>query len=162
MSLLGAVLPGLPASALFSFEKRPVLALPMDRLSYRVTMLLCGLYYRRNRKSSYARLALLLSAAVSYRMRAHFERIVTGSAKPSDAIIRFDPYLPRILDIAAATNLIRVGDAGASFSLTDEGARIVEHAERANLFTRERLFLKTNANLLTDDLVVRLLKGKPR
>ena len=134
----------------------------MDRLSYRLSMLLCGLYYRRNRKSSYARLALLLSAAVSYRMRAHFERVVIGSAKPSDAIIRFDPYLPRVLDIAAATNLIQVGDGGASFSLTNKGERVVEQIERSDLFTSERLFLSVNANLLTDDRVVKLLKGKPR
>ena len=47
MSLLDAVLPGLPAGALFSFDKRPILALPMGRVHSRV-------YFEPTRSVAYA------------------------------------------------------------------------------------------------------------
>src|SRR5579862_6355495 len=120
MQLLTRVLPNLSQDTEFTFTERPALALPDDRLSYRLALLAAALDSCRRSRGSYARLAVLTFAARSPRLRSRLERLLYHIDSPDDIVIRFDPYFPRVLDIAVASRLVKA-DNNAMFALAPRG-----------------------------------------
>jgi hypothetical protein len=159
MPILNAVLPGLPAKTDFRFTERPTIVAPGDRLSYRLAMVACSLGACSNFRSSYARLALLNFAARSLRLRSTLTRVARGIADPTDLAVRFDPFFPRVLDIAVAQSVATYLDPGPRFVLADAGTLVLRSIVDNDLFAIERAFFASVADSLTEKTVIQIVSG---
>ena len=102
---------------------------------------------------------MLSFAARSLKLRAILTRVARRIANPTDVAVRFDPFLPRVLDIAVATGLINYLDPGPRFALASSGESLRAVIISEDLFATERVFFASVADSLTEQAIRRIVSG---
>ncbi|WP_191560685.1 hypothetical protein [Metabacillus idriensis] len=144
----------------FSFSPRPQYFSPdlnVERNLVLLTLIL-KICCRSNR-SSFNRIQVLNWAIKSSKTRYTFKRLIENDIKPFDIIVRHEPWLNRILDIAVAEGLIEIVN-GKSFQLSDAGDRFVEEIiKEESYFSDEKTFLNNIKSYVTENKLDELVKA---
>jgi hypothetical protein len=119
----------------------------------------------RDSQANLRQLHVLNWAARSRQSREVFLGFVKGFVPPDEAVVRFDPSLPRVLKYAISEGLISDRDVGLlddvpserltsyRVKLTPKGKELAELVSESDLLTDERLFLQNIGRKVTQKLV---------
>lgn len=144
----------------FSFSPRPQYYSPdlnVERNLVLLTLIL-KICCRSNR-SSFNRIQVLNWAIKNNKTRYTFERLIANDIKPFDIIVRHEPWLNRILDIAVAEGLIEIVN-GNRFQLSANGDTFVkEIINEDNYFSVEKTFLNDIKSYVTENKLDELVKA---
>ena len=138
----------------------------------RLALLALLLQACREERASLSQLHVLNWAIRTPSSRQAFLALVRGQVPPDEAVVRFDPTLPRAIQYAVSEQIVtdrqavqstmggpdetKVGDY--RIELAEKGRLIAKAVEVANVLIDERVFLASVNKKITQTMVDRLLK----
>ena len=138
----------------------------------RVALLAILLRACHGSRATLPQLHVLNWAVRSRESRATFLSFIRGFIPPDQAIVRFDPTLPRAIQFAVAEGIVldrepqqqlalREGNLPPAYRvrLTTKGSDLADEVAEAGLMADERFFLESIGEKVTQDMVKSLLNG---
>ena len=130
----------------FRFVRRPGPVPASLRPEWRIAAVLLTLRYCWANKATRRQLHVMNWALRTPDARQIFRRVLDGTMRPDEAIVRFDPAVERALQFAKGEALILA--AGEFVALTPRGDRFVDTLLRTkDCMDDEKAFLKTVGKL---------------
>lgn len=137
-----------------TFRPRPSPLAPELRVTWRLAQFLFLLTVCcRGGKSSLRRLHVINWGARSERNRRTLVRALKGAVQPHSLLVRVEPSLNRVVDVAVGEGLVTVPD-GARVEITDRGRKVVkEVAALKDCLIAERAFAEEIGQRVTEQWV---------
>jgi hypothetical protein len=137
-----------PLDVAFTFERRPAPVPAALRPEWRVASLLLTLRQCWGNRATQRQLQVLNWAIRTPESRDAFFHVISGSLRPDEPIVRFDPVVDRALQFAAGESLVTV--SGDTVFMTNKGERFVKRLmKEKDCMAEEKLFLSTIGRKLT-------------
>jgi hypothetical protein len=142
----------------FALTARPE-PLPGDlRIGWGVALVVLILGRSRAKRASLQKLHFLAHAIRTRESRAEVEKLFSGALRPSDVLVRVEPWLTRALAFARAAQLIDM-ERGRAARLTAPGEEFLDALyASADLFSDEKQFLHAISNRATEGNIDRLMR----
>ncbi|AKC64629.1 MULTISPECIES: hypothetical protein [Bacillus] len=89
-----------------------------------------------------------------------YERLFKLKETKDFPIIRFDPFLNRALNYGVAMQVFSFNVKTGKFSLTEKGELLAQKILKGDVFSKEKVFLKTIKKSLSDKYILQLFKER--
>jgi len=137
-----------PLDVGFTFDRRPAPIPAALRPEWRIAVLLLTLQQCWGSRATRRQLHVLNWAIRTPETRETFLHVLTGTLRPDEAVVRFDPVVDRALQFAAGESLITM--SGDMVFLTEKGEQLVKHINKdKDCIAEEKSFLAAIGKKLT-------------
>jgi hypothetical protein len=131
------------------------------RPAWGIALIVFMLGHSRARSASLQKLHFLAHSVRTAKSRLEAERVFSGQLRPSDFLVRVEPWLNRALAFARADDLVEL-KKGKTAKLTDRG---VEALARLNatedILVEERAFLAAIRSRATEGAINKVMRMEP-
>lgn len=145
----------------FELTPRPE-PLPGDlRLAWGIALIVLMLGRSRGKRASLQKLHFLAHSVRTRETRHEAQRVFDGAVRPSDFVVRFEPWLNRAIAFAKGAGLIEL-DRGKSAKLTKRGIETLEAVCVAEMvLTEEKAFIGAIGPRTTEDAIKKIMRMEP-
>lgn len=134
-------------------------AVPAEfRPQWRIPVLLLILRRCRGEKATWKQLHVMNWAVRSPATRSAFAALAAGELGPDQVIVRYEPTLSRVVDLAVGLGLAS-WEHGRLLALTDQGKNAIAAADESEALAAEREFLASIPGALTQQRINAALQG---
>lgn len=142
----------------FTLRQRPE-PLPGDlRLSWGIALVILILGKSRGKRASLQKLHFLGHAARTQEGRREIQQVFSHELRPSEIVVRVEPWLNRALAFARGSGLIEIV-GGKSVKLIEPGILLLDTISKdESTFREEKDFLDSIATQATEGTITRILK----
>jgi hypothetical protein len=142
----------------FTMRSRPE-PLPGDlRFAWGVALVVLLLGYSRAQRASLQKLHFLAHSIRTEKTREQAEEVLSGRMRPSDFIVRVEPWLNRAIAFARASELVQL-KSGKSVELTTAGRNLFrELSDRTDALQEEKAFLQQARSTATERSIDKIMR----
>jgi hypothetical protein len=128
------------------------------RLGWGIALVVLMLGKSRGKRASLQKLHFLAHSIRTRQTRIKVQQVFARTLRPSDILVRVEPWLNRALAFAKGARLIEM-EGGRSAKLTERGLRILEalHEDDA-VFVEEKQFLDAVGAKATENNVDKIMR----
>ena len=128
------------------------------RRAWGIALIILILGKSRGKRASLQKLHFLGHSARTRQTRQEVEQVFSGERRPSDLVVRVEPWLNRALAFAKGAGLIEL-EKGKSAKLTDAGLQACEILNRQlGMCAEEKEFLETVGAKATEAAIEKIMR----
>jgi hypothetical protein len=142
----------------FELTPRPE-PVPGDlRLSWGIALVILILGRSRGKRASLQKLHFMAHSARTRSTRDEVKRIFAGGLRPSDMVVRVEPWLNRAVTFATATGLVSL-EHGRHVKLTEKGIKTLEEISSTDsVMAEEKAFLEIVGPRATEAIIDKIMR----
>jgi hypothetical protein len=131
------------------------------RMGWGVALVVLMLGKSRARRASLQKLHFLAHSIRSHQARAEALEVFSRTRRPSDLLVRVEPWLNRALAIAKGIGLVAL-EGGRTARLTGQGEQVLSVLyEDESLFREEKQFLEAVSVQATEANIEKIMRMEP-